>query len=173
MGINNPGSGSGVWTLLHDETLGVAGEFDVTGISQNHDNLKCVIFARSDAVATNRNIVLFLNGDETATNYRSSHEFEGSTVATVVADDSFVGNIPAASSTADYFSHYEVFLPFYTNDKFKTIRSYGGVRRDATVIYIVNAYIHWENTDAINQITIPAESANLVADSRLQIYGMT
>lgn len=178
MGINNPGGGDSVWILLHDETLTVAGNFDVSGITQVHNHLKLLLLTRSDVAATLDAADLFLNGDTTSTNYRRGRLLgQAATVAHTNADGAGFGRIPGDSSPANYFAAIETIIPFYSSTTFNKImhsRSY--FREDATDVEVVTYNYQWENTAAVIQVTLQTDGHDtdkFLPNSQLQIYGIT
>lgn len=174
MGISNPGGGEFTDILKwHDETLAAAGRFDVTGIPPGYTSMKAYLLARSSVAAITDDVYMIFNGDSTQANYRFSVHFAGSTHAVNDADGSRIGSCPGSNSPADYFSFVEITTGFYSGSKLKNAFSVASDRRDATNNYNVIHNMQWENTAAINQVTIQPNgypTDELVAGSRLQIW---
>lgn len=178
MGINNPSGGGGVWTLLHDETLAAPGRFDVSGLSQTHNALWVYLLIRSSEATTIDSIRVFFNGDTTITNYQLGRilaDTDGVTWATVAEPGG--GRIPGATATANYFATTHILIPFYTSTTFnKNMHCVTNARELAADLEVQTFNIQWENTAAVNQITIQPNgfaADNFVTDSQLLIYGIT
>lgn len=173
MAINNPDSG-GVWEKIHDETLSVAGNFDVSGIAQSFVKLTGWLVGRSDVADTFDFMVTYFNGDTTAANYRRASLEGGTANVSAAADDSISGILTGATSPANYFGVVEFAIPLYAGSHEKFISCISGARRTAAVISTYQFHVQWEDTSPITQIAFqPDGVAEFVADSRLIIYGVT
>lgn len=160
---------------IYSETLSASGRFDITGIPQDYTVLVLFCSLRSDVVATSDNINLFLNGDETAANYRRAVMFGGTTFNDAVIDDAEILISTGASSPDNYFSSMRVYLPFYTGPNQKQVLAEMARREDANTMLTLQAIYQWEDTSAINQITIQPDGYStdeFIVDSQLVIYGM-
>ena len=175
MGINNPG-GTNTRVLLHSEILAVAGRFDVQNISQLYNSLEVFLFIRSSVSATGDNVYLHFNGDTIDADYRSIQQYIGSATTNTLYDLPLLTTCPAASVVADYFGIVEFIIQRYAANFFKIFRAFSAERRDATLLYGINSVMHWENSAAINRITIQPDgypTDNFIAGSQLQIWGIT
>lgn len=157
---------------LYDNTLTVAGNFDVLAIPPSHNHMQIIMKLRSDVAATNDVLNGYLNNDSTAANYRLGTHLAGNTHSSSQSDSIGWGPTTAASSPADYFSKFDVFIWNYADGDTKIIRINNASRIDAT--QIINYYytIHWENTAAITQVTLEPDgfaADKFEAASRCQI----
>ncbi len=176
MGINNPSAGSSLWTLITDTTLAASGRFDVSGIESVYAFLYGIVFARSDVAAGGDVVNFFINGDTTAGNYRRGSHDAGSVHQVGVGDDAFGFSCPAATAPANTFGFLEFTIPFYAETAYhKNIWDLSGQRQTAATILYSMAYIVYEDTAVLTQITIQPDGYDtdeFVADSRLLLYGV-
>jgi hypothetical protein len=176
MGINNPNSAGGAWTLLHDETLAVDGKFDVQNIPATHDHLFIYLLSRGTVVATTDNLNIILNNDTTAANYRRAYHQVNNAVHAVGQDDAILGaGVPAGSSPANYFGMCEIRLWYYTVAQNKMYDAISNGRMSTTISLTSIQVGQWENTAAVDRVTIQTDNDPtdlLLAGSRLQIWGI-
>lgn len=163
-----------VGVVLHDETLGGTGRFDVSSISQDYDDLEILAELRGDVSATSDSVNMYVNNDTTDANYRNGFQFGGNSTGGGESDNAVIGNCSAADSVADDFSFHRYFIVDYKSSKRKMWLGVDGERRDATAMFVANRFFSWENTDAIDQITVQPDgyaTDEFVAGSRLRIIG--
>jgi len=170
--------GSANLTVLFDSTLGAnAASIDTgaNGIAQTAAHLLIVALLRtSEAVVISTGNWTF-NGD-TGTNYdrqtmRARGPTQTSGAAAGTANVSL--NYPGASDTASHFGGSFMAIPCYRQTTaHKWLVEMGGWADTTTTNSEAHITIgNWRNTTAINQITVTAGSGNLLAGSRLTIYG--
>lgn len=154
---------------LYRSTLGGAGQFDVSSISQDYDNLLLRLIAQSDdTVNYGDSGRIYLNNDTTDSNYRAA------------AYDNTVSNAPllpylvTAKGAGGEFSTYELtILGYASTTRMKTIHIVGAGQGDST--YNPISVIRRNNTEAINRITIRPDgyaTQQLSIGSFLQIIGI-
>lgn len=161
---------------LYDVTLSGTGRFDVTGIPPGYSMIEILALLRSDVASTVDVLDIFLNGDTTAANYRRGRIL--AETATGVSyqggDDSVSGRIAAASTTANYFATTQIIIPFYSSTTFnKNIDVITNFRELTTDVEVMTFNLQWENTAAVNQITLQPDgyaADEFIANSRLQIW---
>lgn len=163
-----------VGVVLHDETLGAPGRFDVSSISQDYDDLELFIYCKSDVAAEFDKLYVFFNNDTTITNYDYNRLLvTNSAFGGEFAAVPFAAWIPGAS--AETWDHFECSLRIldYTSSRLKTAFTHYLMRDDANM-RSGHHFVSWENTDAINQITLQTDgyaTDEFVAGSRLRIIG--
>lgn len=186
-GWSTVGSGSGGATpevstdtfltasVLHNETLGSNGAFDVSSISGSYDFLVLKLFLRGSDTATSDNVYIFFNNDTTLTNYRYQRVSGASTSAAAATGDiPFIGVASAAASPSNYFGIFEVIIPAYAGSTEKILQSVASDRLDASNSITGVWTVSWESTSAINRIMVRTDNHAtdlFVAGSRLQILG--
>jgi hypothetical protein len=163
-------------TVLSSETLSAAGNFDVSSIDQTYDHLLIRMILRTDASNTADGIHLYFNNDTTAANYRRIlHTASSASHAVGPGNDNLIMNTSGASSTASDFSNSEIRILEYTGSKRKTVYVSNAFRRDATDGDTNHTMFNWENTAAINRITVAVDNDptnELVSGSYLEIIGI-
>ena len=120
---------------------------------------------------------LRFNGDATATNY-TDHMISGDG-ATVAFNNSVggttairIGVMPAAATTANYFSLTIVDIFDYTNtNKAKSVRAISGTDANGSGYAVFRSGL-WLGTAAINQIFLGGYTQGYVAGSRFDLYGI-
>lgn len=174
-GVVSSGTGSTyqvVGTVLMDTTAsGTTDYFELTGIASGYDRIEVEFIGRSDkAKATNDAFFIYLNGDETATNYRGQRYYN--VTQHTGFDTSLLGTVPASTAEANDFGHFIITLldPSITNYN-HTIDVRGSDRRAATTHYVWWGSIFWESTAAITSIKIASGDGDFVANSRCRIIG--
>ena len=160
---------------LYENTLVAAGKFDITGIPLGFRVMEIFGEIRSDVSATNDTVLMFFNNDTTLTNYRSTRTASGTGgVTSGSSDDPRISVSTGATAPANYFSPIWIFINQYAGSGInKTAMSKNSRRQDATTLFDAKNVVHWENTAAINQITIQTDNDptdELIADSWMQIW---
>jgi hypothetical protein len=162
--------------LLYNQTLSGNDRFDVTGIPPGYSLMRINALLRSSISAVAENMYLILNGDTTAANYRQTGLYAGTAasppVTSAPADNLIVGICTGATAPANTFTQLQVDI-LYSHSQHKTWYSETSDRQSATDMVARFFATVWENTAAINQITLqPAGYAtnNFVASSQLQIW---
>lgn len=161
---------------IYKAELTATGRFDITGIPLSYTHLWMFASLRTDVAAEVDTIDIHLNGDTTAANYRRVTLTGGTILSDNVVDDAELLSSPADSSPANYFSAIKMVVPFYNDDTFNKQILVEQIRREnaTTMQGLLNSYM-WENTAAINQITIQPDgfaTDEFVVGSRLMIYGI-
>lgn len=165
------GSGSDI-VEIYDATLGAdAASVDITGIPSTYAHLMLVVYGRTTQATVESTLLLRFNGD-TAGNYRHQRlEASGTSVAgaqTDAATSIQLGHVPGASATADFFGGGVAQILHYAGSAdFKSLFSdtYNAATRSA------NGGL-WKSIAAINQITVLPGGGNLLAGTRVTLYGL-
>lgn len=173
-------SGGGAATLISNQLLsGSAASIDFTAIPATFNHLQIIGYARGDNAAT-QTVTLRFNNDSTA-NY--DHQFlQGSAAAATVGEGLGltgigIGNAPGTGATANYFSVFNVTVPYYlgtTGDKL-VIGTFFHKTGNATTNMAVGMFNGgWRTVGtAINRVTIFLGAGNLVTGSAVALYGLT
>ena len=145
---------------IYNVTLTAAGDFDITGIPPSHFALEVTTYLRSDIVAAIFDTVdMYINGDTTVANYRQGiHQVSGGSHTTTDSDALNIAAAPTDLSPANYFAYIRVYIPDYAGSNNKIYYVNFANRFDATTMLIGQYALQWENTAAINQITIQTDN---------------
>lgn len=172
-------SSGGALAPAFDSTLGAPTtsiDTGVNGVPQSGNHLLIVILARTSQAATIESLAnLTINGD-TGLHYSRSivRGLGGGAPATgtntgVAGWDLF---LPGATPSAGVFASWFLVIPAYTQTvAFKAVNGQGGwadptATNDDTVMF---AGV-WNQTTAVNQLTLSAGANNLLAGSRMSVY---
>lgn len=163
---------------LHDSTLGVDGTFDVSSISGSYKHLKVMLYGRS-AVASAADWVRIRFNNDSGSNYdtRMTHQTGQTTLATdaAYADTSvkWLAEFPGTSASAGFVGQIEITIVNYADTNFhKTIHWSGAAKQGSTDLRGMTGAGLWRSTSAINRIQISSTNGNLLAGTRLTIYGL-
>lgn len=167
--------------LVHDETLGSNGAFDVdlTSIdspilAESGDllELRMSLRAATAGVASDAVYILW-NNDTTVTNYRAVAQATADTgVTDAAADVPSAGIAPAATADANEFGQFHVLVPFYGGAHRKIAQVRSDIRTSSTAIEHRDTNHHWENTAAITRVQVRTDNHAtdlFLTGSRLQI----
>lgn len=176
--ISVPQLNNGV--LLHDETLGAAGRFDVSSISSAYDDLLIKLMVRTDVASTLDTLVILFNNDTTTTNYHRQHHLvsNGATHSVGEGADNFIGPAPGATAPTNSFAYFDIYVPEYSNTvSLKAARGFSQSLTVAGGIWAGDYAVSWEDggATAINRITIQPDgyaTDEFLANSRMRIIGI-
>jgi hypothetical protein len=161
---------------IYDKTLLAAGSFDISGIPPSYVNIQGTLYCRSDVVSTADVVRCYVNGDTTLANYRRVEmRYDGVAVGGILADDNRIGVISGASSPANSFAVFSFFILNYAATVGrKGIRATVGERENEAIdIEVLENYVEWENTAAINQLTFETDNDptdQFITGSRLVLW---
>lgn len=149
--------------------------FDVsTYAALGYKHLQIRLTGRSSRADVESNFDIRFNSDTGANYSRHLLQGNGSAVqsgATASSTSAYVGNLPAASSTANLFGAtiIDILDPFSTS-KNKTVRSLSGQTSFNLIILASGA---WYSTAATTSLTLlDRNGANFITGSRFSIYGV-
>jgi hypothetical protein len=160
--------------LIESKTLGTAqASIEFTSIPSTYTDLVLLVSGRSSRSGTYvDNIQIYFNG---ANSNLSSRYLDGDGVnrGSGTLAFGFLGAIPAATATANTFGNLSVYIPNYSG---ATVKSYSAdvvQENNATNSYLEITAGLWNQTAAINTITIFASNGQLNAGSIASLYGIT
>ena len=165
--------------ITRTELSGDASSVAFTSIPQTYDHLELTAYIRDNRSATSDDILMSLtpvggSSDTTNANYDTQLLQASSTTVTAAqsAADRAIGNIPAASETANVFGALTITFYNYTKtDRHKHSLSVSGRAASASGMYIRSN--RWENTAAIEAITLtPSAGTNFVAGTVVSLRGI-
>lgn len=162
-----------VGVKLVDTTVGAAGAASIASGAlslTDYTRLTVHLLARSDkAGATNDSVSVYFNGDTTDANYRRNVYFN---TTAGVADNTFLGTVPAATATAGQFAAYKFEIEEPGSSRLHSMSVRGLERRTATEQYVWWGEVFWETAAAITGLAFQPTAGNkFVENSRLVVIG--
>jgi hypothetical protein len=171
--------GSSGLVLLSDTTLGSdAASIDITGIPGSYKHLRIIALVRSTrAGQPGDNWRLRFNNDSGANYYTQSVFASGVAEdgAEEIAASGTLGNCPGATATSGFFAPVDATIVDYastTKAKVVTGTHLSPTGVTTGLLRMQAAGWVWNSTAAINRITVLAANGNLLAGTRLTIYGV-
>jgi hypothetical protein len=172
------------YVLIASNTVGAGGASSVTfsSIPATYTDLLVKMSVRNSTATADIGIFATYNGDAITTNYQTLRLYgTGTAVASsyllyTSANYSQVGEMPAASATANTFSNAEFYIPNYISTTNKSISIDSGQENNQTaVITMLNAGIYLTSS-AISSISFqcgsPTASGTFVQYSTFYLYGI-
>ena len=160
--------------LIESKTLGTAqASIEFTSIPSTYTDLVLLVSGRSSRSGTYvDNIQIYFNG---ANSNLSSRYVDGDGVNRGSASQAvgFLGAIPAATATANTFGNLSVYIPNYAGATSKSFSADVVQETNATNAYMEITALLWNQTTAINSITLFALNGQLIAGSIASLYGIT
>ncbi len=132
-------------------------------------------FARGSVAALDDVGLVRFNGDSGANYNWRKILLENATVTgqSQTGQTSFEALWPAANSTANIFGGGLMTVLGYASGVFPAVFQHGGGLANSTTQTYMDLYEGWyASTTAIHQVSIAPSSGNLIAGSRLIVYGM-
>ena len=164
---------------ISDTTLGgSAASVDITGIVGTYAHLFVVVYARGDTAAAFTPLVVRFNGDS-GTNY-DYQVLQGQAAAVssaevFAASSGVAGAIPANTAGANLFSAHMGLMPNYAgtanNKAFYSVTSLKTATTTGTLTNVFEG-VFWRSNAAVTRITLFPSAGNLVAGTRVTLYGM-
>lgn len=175
--ITGGGGGSGLVSLF-DSTLAVAApslDTGAGGIAAGHGHLEVFIVARTTEAAAISNTSVTFNAD-TGANYDQQDVNRNDTTQggnASVARNNVSAIVHGAGGSAGYPSTVRMTIPCYDQTTFFKVGELTSGANDGSAAnnWYVGRVFTWRNTAAVTRITVAAASGNLVAGSRLTVYG--
>lgn len=153
-GGGGAGSGDEVWIgkVFFESTLASDGTFDITSIPATYEDIEITLLTRHSANYA-QIVDMYANNDRTAANYRNQI-ITATTTLTATRQDA--ARITTTTSNTNSERQYtKIYIGQYANTTFrKQATSIGSRRDDATETYTEIHTWHWENTAAIDRLTI-------------------
>lgn len=172
--------GSSFVTVLFDSTLGgsaAAIDTGAGGVAGGFSALMILVIGRGDAAVFSASFSLQFNNDTTAANYdiiwtNNSNGVSSSFISTATGAAKTMEG-PGASIGAGVFGVSNVFIPGYAQTTaHKAATALGGFAETSGHSELVHATNHWASTAAITRVKLFTGAGNLVAGSRMTIYGL-
>lgn len=180
--LSQPGAitTAGPMTKLFDSTLGADSasiDTGAGGFSQLYDHLRIYILVRTTEAAVFSSINMLFNNDSGA-NYDSQViRVINATVTGVAIDAGNTAlrmNAPGSSAVANTFGPITMDIPSYTQTVAHKVGNRATSQMDTSLANEKTEVggFKWRSTAAISRVSITAGSGNLVAGTRMTVYGL-
>lgn len=168
------GSGGGLREIIYQKTLTTSsGGFNNITIPSGYDHIELDLFGRSNDNADADTILLHLNNDTTASNYKDNHYYFGDADGNTYTNSPWFGSVPGATGGADHFSYCWAKLekPDVAN-KYRGWTAQARNYRDTSKYYNSVGGVTWLAKEAITEIDITPTNGDFVAGSSLRVVGV-
>lgn len=176
-GFRDTTGGGGDLALIAEQSgSGASGTLTFASIPATYKNLLLAIMGRSSDGQPAREVRLQFNAD-TGGNYQGTYTLvAGTTSSTGFFDTtySFLGQVAAATATANFPGALHVLIPDYAATVFyKTLQvSAGWATGTGNNANSQEGFGVWRDTAAITQIDLILQSGNWITGSKAQLYGI-
>lgn len=186
LGTGTPGAGKllrgsqewagGVIALADSQLSADAANIDLTGLSQDFAHLRVLGLVRTTVAAVLSSVSITLNGDAGANYHRQTARLGNISFTGVISNSQNEWSLSAvgANGTAGWFAAFDLVLLNYA-----AAIVHVGQCLNVCMATTTGADIRLENhnlrhigTTAIDRITVAAPSLNLLAGSRVTVYGL-
>lgn len=160
------------YSKLVETTVGAGGTSAITfnNIPQNYNDLVVKISGRGSASALTSVVSILLNGS--STNFTNKYIAGSGASVSTGGIVQFVGDFPAATSTASTFSNTEIYIPNYTSSANKSFSVDHIHETNGTTAYAELSAGLWSNVTFITNITLSIASGTFVQYSTATLYGV-
>jgi hypothetical protein len=164
------------YTLIQPAVVvgsGGAASIDFTSIPSTYTDLVLKISART--AGNNRTGILTINNDTTDANYSIRDLYgTGSSAFSGSGSNRFAWYLDFASDTASTFGSTEFYFSNYANTTANKSFSVDSVEENnATLAYAYLIAGRWNNTNAINRLTLTNFNGNYVEHTTAYLYGVS
>jgi len=159
--------------LLEKITVGATAVSTVTfsGIPQTgYTDLVVKMSTRSSLAGLADDVEIIFNGS--SANFTGKYLQGNGATATSGSYGRYVGTGPAATSTANSFGNFEIYIPNYASANYKSFSVDSVEEENASSAYAEIIAGLWSNTAAITQITLDLVSGNFAQYSTFYLYGV-
>jgi hypothetical protein len=171
--------GAGRVLITETVTSGSATNVQFASISGIYRDLEIRVRGRGTAAAALIGVRIRFNGD-TAANYDlQEHLLQNATTSgfpAVGVTSGFIGNVAAASATANFADFLIATVGDYRGTTFQKVVHFKGSVRTAAAnanLYVEHGAVWWRSTAAITQIDVFPTSGGFVDGSVVSLYGLT
>lgn len=169
---------AGRFLLSRTVTTSSATSVSFTSISADFEDLLVVIMGRGTKTATLVDLRLRLNNDTGSTYDTETQQANNTTNANfgiAAASSAYVGNIAAASATANVADCCEILLPAYARTTFQKTGQYRATLKTGTAVgnfYNETGSIWWRSTAAITRVDVFPGANAFVDGTVVSLYGL-
>ena len=161
------------YVLLEKITVGAAGASTVTFSSipqTGYTDLVVKMSTRSSLAGLADDVEILFNGS--SANFTGKYLQGNGGTATSGSYGRYVGTGPAATSTANSFGNFEIYIPNYASANYKSFSVDSVEEENASSAYAEIIAGLWSNTAAITSITLDLVTGNFVQYSTFYLYGV-
>jgi hypothetical protein len=153
---------------------GGAASIDFSSIPATYTDLCLKISARSSRSAKTDTMFLKFNGTSTTYPTQRLYTFGTTIGADTPSSTGFIiGGVTGATATASTFTNTEIYAPDYVGSAHKSIYvNAASEDNTATGNFLMLEAGVWQNTAAINQITLTCDVGTFVQHSSASLYGI-
>lgn len=167
------------YSKLASYTVGSGGitEVNFLAIPQNYTDLIIKVSARLSPAAVTQSLGMYINNIASDNSYNTLRG-SGSTATTLTGSaqaDMYVGEIPAASATANVFGNTEIYIPNYTSSNQKCVSTDSVSENNGTLAYTFLGAGLSTKTNPITSLTFrifSGGSSTLLQYSTFTLYGV-
>jgi hypothetical protein len=167
--------------LIASSTVGSGGaaSIDFSSIPSTYTDLVVKLSGRSTGGGDWEDLKISFNGSTTDAQYywKAVYGYSGSTVGSNQGNGNsnarLQGNVSAASATANTFGTWEMYVPNYAGSTAKSVSTDFASENNSTATLLGLATNLWNQTTAINRVTIATSNGNNLAQySTAYLYGI-
>ena len=161
------------YVLLEKITVGAANAATVTfsNIPQTgYTDLVVKMSTRSSLAGLADDVEILFNGS--SANFTGKYLQGNGGTASSGSYGRYVGTGPAATSTANSFGNFEIYIPNYASANYKSFSVDSVEEENASSAYAEIIAGLWSNTAAITSITLDLVTGNFVQYSTFYLYGV-
>ena len=167
------------YTLISSVTVGAGGaaEIVLSSIPSTYTDLQLVFSVRSSYAANRMNFNGQFNASTSGYSYKNLSG-DGGTASSgnnIIGTSAFyIGEMTAASSTANTFTNGALYIPNYTSSNYKSasVDEVNEANTTTSVAYAVLDAVLWSNTAAITSIRLTPGAGNFDQYSTAYLYGI-
>ena len=143
------------WTAISTVTVGSGGASSIafSSIPSTYTDLCLKVSLRSNAARVNDDLLVSFNGSTTGRTWMFLEGYGSGSTSSSGTDGRF-STFNAASSTSNAFGNAELYIPNYAGSTYKPVQIDTVMENFATSAYAEIAAARWDNTSAINSITL-------------------
>lgn len=158
---------------IADVTVGSGGaaSIDFTSIPSTFTDICIKISARSDASGF-PDLVLAFNNSTANMTRRFLYTDNGTSALSFTDSNSNPGWVNGSTTTASTFSNVEIYVPNYAGSTAKSFSADSVAETNATAARLGLFADLWNQTSAINRVTLSSSSGSFVQHSTATLYGI-
>jgi hypothetical protein len=162
------------YTLISATTL-TSSQSTVTigSIPNTYTDLHLVCSLRSDYTSATNNAYAYFNSNDDGRSIFLYGDGSSASSLNINYNESYTGNINAATSTSNTFTNYSLYIPNYLSSNYKSFSQDSVTENNATSAYAWLGARLWEHTAAITSITFRLQFSTYAVGSTFYLYGIS
>ena len=155
---------------------GGASTIDFTSIPSTYTDLVIKLSCRIGSAADRDGVLLTFNNNTSSYSFRRAYAYDaglsgsdsGSSQSSVA-----IGNTTANNATSNTFGNHEIYIPNYAGSNNKSISVEADAENNSTTSWQITMTAgRWDNSAAIDRVTLTAASSTFVQYSTATLYGI-